>query len=191
MEGATSARLKWGLMAGFGLFLLVVGLVPDPTSLLSTPPKTLRITAHERWTARPFRDYRVMVQMWKANHTCRQELTVQGSYIEIDQNTCGMFWLPLMTVERLFERSTSLEAGSRCYASVQGPDCACQLMAMGAAVYDDQWGYPRVFTLDYTTVPALYHPDYWRRTWELRAEPQCAPPPETQKFAVLSFVPLP
>jgi hypothetical protein len=187
MTARTLPGIRRALLAGMVLFILIGGLLAMAT--LPLTPRDLRLAAQRRWSARPFVNYRLAVQVVFANSLCLQELEVHGIQPTMLRDTCEQSWLSALTVARLFELSERLEYSPVCYFSSQ--NCVCQRLRIGQAIYDPSLGYPRLITWQRTARPNWRHPDYWKRMWETRTLPNCATIGNRLEITVISLTPLP
>jgi hypothetical protein len=156
----------------FGLALVAFG---SGVTLMQTPslePLT-RQQAQGRWDARPYRDYRLVVQIERLEVTCFQELNVRvGREVEVVRDTCQQSWLSRMTIARMFELSERLDLPPECFPS--SSDCACQRVRVGQTEFNSELGYPVRLEWQRVLQPHWQHVDYWRTAIERRALPSCS-----------------
>lgn len=147
-----------------------------------------RIAARSVWGALPHDSYRIVIQAALTGRTCMQEIEVHTMTLNILRDTCGSPWLSTLTVDRLFELSSRLEAAPDCFPSKQ--NCMCHRVRTGIVQYDPEMGFPTMISWRRELRPNWQHPDYWLRAWEARALPNCSIPARTLKLDVVSLTPL-
>jgi len=181
-------RKRWALIASCSLLLMSCGLLG-----VMTWPKTpdiRRIEAQQRWAARPFTNYRVIVRVEFANNVCFQDLEAEGDRLRrIVRNTCMTSWFSLLTVARMFEIGERLEWAPACYPS--SLPCTCQTVRVGDIAYDERLGYPLAIMYSREIRPNWTRIDYWQHLWELKRLPSCGPLSRRVNITVVSLTPLP
>lgn len=123
------------------------------------------LAARARWDARPFRDYRLVVQ----DGSCTYDVLVRRGQINSGyRDSCN---LRARTVESLF----ALVGGNgtpATHCSVYG--CLCETVTRVVAEYDTTLGYPRKLIMESTLRPNWLHLDLWRRFFADRNTAQCS-----------------
>jgi hypothetical protein len=150
---------------------------------------TRRASSVERWDARPFRDYRVVVQVSFTGRTCFQEIEVRDGAEYLAYDSCGSSWLATLSVSRLFELSQRLERPAECFPSSR--NCVCHRLRVGSIHYDEELGFPTTITWRRELRANWQHPDYVVRLIETRDLPNCASPNRALNLSVVSLTALP
>jgi hypothetical protein len=177
---------RWSLLAVAMLLIASCGLLAAQPWLGQSAAR--RLDAQQRWNARPFANYRVVVRVEYWGNVCSQDIESAGEKLHrIVRNDCRVSWLSLMTVARLFEISKGLEHPAPCYVASQ--ICSCYRVRAGDAAYDPQLGYPRTVAYRRQIYPNLLHADYWRRIWQNRLLPDCGPISPVVRITVVSLQP--
>lgn len=137
--------------------------------------------AEERWAARPFSHYRMVVQ---AASWCRLDVEVQDEHlVRVFEDTCPG---PPPTVTDLFARIKLLERDhDRIFCAPAG--CECTEVRFVLADYDVQLGFPRSISV---RRPRAAN---WQGLWGYLLEhglPNCLTPRDIDIIRVLSFRPM-
>ena len=162
----------------------LLGMMPWPETRRSQ-----RMEAQELWETRPFKNYRVMVEIERMQRICFQEIEVRDHRVRAINDTCDISWLSSMTVPRLFEFSSWMERAPDCYPS--SGNCPCQRLRVGRIQYDPVLGDPQEIAWQRQVQANVDHLDFWRRLWEGRTLPNCNTTARPIRIVVLSLVPLP
>lgn len=150
-------------------------------------------SARARWELHPVERYLLTVQETTDISSCAQTVAVERERItEVIDNGCGR--LPSWTVSNLFMWAQSLEDGrSRCYPSEV--TCVCHAVYSRRASFDEEAGFPRSISYEWTLEPNLRHPAQWQRIWRAGKLPTCSDVTRISgklvRISVLSLTPLP
>lgn len=184
----SAARLnRHSLAVVFGGLLGCVLLV---VSAWPVSPERAQARALARWGARPFRGYRITVQIQRPDAFCLQELEVRGDgTARALRDTCGTLWFSRLSVARLFEFGSRAVQAPSCYPSPQL--CTCQQLRVGLVRYDQMFGYPTVIDYEGRLRPNLLGLDYWQFLWQQHRTPNCEPASRPVRLTVIALSPLP
>jgi hypothetical protein len=142
------------------------------TSLLGGPALDAQLAAaRERWAARPFSSYRLVVEEETNTGRCGQDVRVQDEQIrQVFRNGCVR--MPNWTVSNLFtwaEQHSDFK--SRCYPS--DVTCVCFSIYTTRASFDPGLGYPQSITYRWELAPNWSYLNHWRRLWLNGEAPSC------------------
>lgn len=159
-------------------------------SVWPVSPDRAQAQALARWDARPFRSYRIAVQIQRSDALCLQELEVRGDgTASALRDTCGASWFSRLSVARLFDFGSRAEQAPSCYPSPQL--CTCQQLRVGLVQYDQRLGYPALIDYERRLRPNLLSVDYWQFLWQQRRAPNCEPASRPVRLTVIALSPLP
>lgn len=147
-----------------------------------------REAAQQVWKEQSITSYHIVVRAFFAGRVCAQEIEVRETRQYLLRDTCNSSWLSSLTVDRLFELSSRLEAGPECFPSRQ--DCVCHRVRIGSIEYDPVHGFPEIIGWRREMQPNWQHPAYWKRVWETHELPNCTSPVRTLRLEVVSLTPL-
>jgi hypothetical protein len=163
------SRSGWLLLACVVLSMAGCGVA---TLLLDQPSiGTQLIAARERWAARSFSSYRLVVDEQTNAGRCGQDVRVQDERIrEIFSNNCVR--LANWTINNLFTWAEQHgDYKSRCYPS--DVTCVCFSIYTTRASFDPQLGYPQSITYRWELEPNWAYYNHWRRLWLNGELPTC------------------
>lgn len=179
---------RWLALAAGLLALVIAGVFALPREQAAA--RSELALARERWSARSFDSYRMIVQEQIGPRVCQQDVRIEGEKIgEVLQNSCGR--PPSWTATTLFSWIGQLETPEAdCFPSASF--CACRVQEVTRTVYDPQLGYPRSITYQWTLEPNIRSLDYWRYTRQMNTLASCAQDGrEAIQVNVVSLIPNP
>lgn len=168
------------LAAIAGCVLLLGGLLAY--RLLGSAPSGLPAlsAARERWAARPFARYHMLV-----HDICDQELTVEGlRIVKASQTFCASRGRTVDDLFKLIERDQTVT-----YTCV-ARGCTCDDVISVRATYDPQLGYPTTIEVRITARPNPNHLDFWRQMWATWSMPRCGLMEGSKTIRVTALKPL-
>ena len=129
------------------------------------------VAARERWAARSFSSYRLVVEEETNAGHCGLDVRVQHEQIrQVFRNGCGR--LPNWTVGNLFTWAEQHgDYKSRCYPS--DVTCVCFSIYTTQTSFDPQLGYPQSVTYRWDLEPNWGYANHWRRLWLNGELPTC------------------
>ncbi|HEY3230636.1 MAG TPA: hypothetical protein VGJ87_15535, partial [Roseiflexaceae bacterium] len=128
--------------------------------LIDRPSSGTRLAeAKARWVARPFSEYRLVIQEQTRGGTCDQDVQIQDEQIQrVFQNGCVR--LPSWTISNLFTWAEQLaDYKIRCYPT--DVTCVCHAIYTKHAVFDPHLGYPQSVIYEWQLQPNWAYLNHW------------------------------
>jgi hypothetical protein len=157
-------RAGWWLLGAAVAALLLACALAGLT--LPSPAEGLRErgAALARWQARPFADYRLVVQ----DESCYYDVHVRNGQVSSSFRDSCLF--QARSVDALFDvadrdRRVTPNCGTR--------GCLCETLTRVAASYHPQLGYPKLLEVAVEIRTNWLSPDVWRSLIATGATPHC------------------
>lgn len=129
-------------------------------------------TARARWAARPFVNYRLVVDTASPHWQCHQDVDVtREQMVTVREDSCGR---SLPTVKRLFDEIDKIQERADMQAMLMSVDQrACYRSSQVTARYDALLGYPQHIEWRFASHLDWASPALWQHLWATGALPSC------------------
>ncbi|HMP40899.1 MAG TPA: DUF6174 domain-containing protein [Roseiflexaceae bacterium] len=181
-DGVSAWRI-FGLFVLGGLLIACAALAAVllvPTS--DTAHAAELAAARQRWQARPFLHYRMVL----VDLRCRMEVDVEGTrVIRTTPQNCPQ---GSRSVDQLFQLiARDGQVGIMCAHS----DCSCDDVYHIRAEYDEDLGFPSRIEVRLTPTPNWLHADFWQTSFKRRTMTICTQVEGSKQIVIESLTPLP
>jgi hypothetical protein len=128
--------------------------------------------ARARWAARPFVNYRMVVNTASPHWQCHQDVDVtREQMVTVREDSCGR---SLPTVSRLFDEIDTIQEQADMQAALMSSDQrACYRSSRVMARYDTLHGYPQHIEWRFASHLDWASPALWQHLWATGALPSC------------------
>lgn len=180
---------RFVLMCGGGVLVLACVVAGFMVSLATGQPSAqvkLRAQEHaaaqQRWSARPFRAYRMVLEYGQ----CYMDIEIRNEhFIWAHEASCER--RSAQTVSGLLQMAGTDQSRTPYCSIAHG--CTCELITAVEAQYDPLFGYPTMIRTQVQAWPDRWHPDYWRYVVEHWQEPDCTLA-NSRTIRILALTPL-